>query len=115
MYSTYKYMSVPGNAEDSSLNPLDLWEGLAENWFYTATELAGILDGTAMLDGVRIIEMKLWDFPCFIRFHMGDEWKDDIELDPDFPPTQVPFSPLGFQVRNKTATEVARFEIDAYW
>jgi hypothetical protein len=76
---------------------------------------------TFMWQGVpgvtRIIEMSVWDNPAFVRLAYDADltWGDEIELDQDDPPIQIPHAARAVQIRNRNAGNNSRFQIIGFW
>lgn len=63
-----------------------------------------------------ILILRVWDKPAYIVLsYDGTDFGDEIEVDPNDPPLQIPYSARSFQIRNKTAGDTARFQIVAFW
>lgn len=99
MQSTFRYAVNSGNAADTYAGTgtlTFLWAGAA---------------GTT-----RIIEIVVWDNPAYISMsYDGVVFGDDLEVDPDDPPIQLPHAMRACQIRNVNAGNVARYQIAGFW
>ena len=92
MISTYRYDVQTGNAPD-------------------AFGAAIVFDGTS-----RILDITIKDNPAEIRWsYDGVTFGDVFVVFSDDPPLQLPHAARAFQIRNRTATLIAWYQIACYY
>lgn len=99
MQSTFRYNVHAGNAGDTF--------AIVGVCSFTSGGVPGV---------TRIVEMMTWDNPAMIMFsYDGIVYGDEIEIDHDDPPVQLPHAARSFQIRNKNTGAVSRYQIAGYW
>lgn len=100
MQSTFRYAVQAGNAGDA-------YAGVGTLTFTDADGNAGVS---------RILDITVWDNAALVTMsYDGIIFGDDYEVDPDDPPVQLPHAVRAFQIMNKTAGNVARYQVAAFW
>ena len=100
MYSAYRYQVHIANA--------------APDVYGVAYEFADPQTGANAT--TRFIDITIWDNPAHLSFsYDGVYFGDDMEIDPDHPPLQLPFAVRAFKIKNKTAGSIARWQVCGFW
>ena len=104
MRSAYRYavrpVTGPGNAPNPTPGP-DPWDGIAE------IEVGGTS---------RFIYVTAEDNLLRLRLsYDGENYGDDIEINPEDPPELFYFAAQRAQVRNETTGNIARYQLTFMW
>lgn len=64
----------------------------------------------------RLVDITIWDNAVELTLsYDAVTFGDDYEVDSDDQPVQLPQAVRAFKIRNKTAGNVGRYQVSAFW